>query len=297
MVKKIIDLIGWPALIVVIVVVIGGLLGGLFGGLVILRQARELADLRRTMEAERKEAATKTKTITQDDMEKLLRERDAVIERQFATFGEVLKVIASSNRPGGPIVIERTTTVPPGAPGAPGAPGKDGLGRDGKDGTSGRDGTPGSTAPGAPIPTGPMIPPADAPAAREAAIERIIASFVPGSLLNCDTVGLEPNDVEFLRSPDGRLLSTAKCVWRIRDQIKLTPPAPVTGPTVARWEGRILGGYDSTLHGIVGARLTRNLDRTWGIELEGGRHNLPSVTPGGPSGGWWWRAVGTWRAF
>lgn len=294
---KIINLLGWPATIAVVVLVILGLLGGLFGGLTILRQARELADLRSDMDKERKEAATKTKAITQEDMERLIRDNNAVIERQFASFSEVLKVIAASNRPGGPIIVERTVTAAAGAAGAPGAPGaagKDGLGRDGKDGSSGRDGTAGT--PGA-TPTGPIIPPTAAAAAREAAIERVLIDFVPGSLLNCDTVGLEANQVELLRDPTGRLGSTARCVFRIRDQVKLTPPAPVTGPTFARWEGRLLGGYDSTLRAIAGARLTHNLDRTWAIELEGGRHNLPPATPGGSSGGWWWRTVGTWRAF
>lgn len=295
---KIVQLIGWPATVIIILGIIFGLLGGLFGGLTILRQARDLAALRQTIADERKEAATKTKAITQEDMERLLRDRDAVIERQFSAFSEVLKVIASSNRPGGPIIVERTVTASPGTAGVPGAAGKDGsAGRDGKDGVSGRDGAPGAAPSPTTPPSGPLISPSDAPKAREAAIERVLLDFVPGSLMNCETVGLEPNTVELLRDPTGRLASTARCVWRVRDQVKLTPPVPVAGPTFPRWEGRLLGGYDSTLRAIIGARLTHNLDRTWGLELEGGRHNLPPSSPGGSSGGWWWRAVGTWRAF
>lgn len=296
--KKIIDLIGTPAAIVLVLVLVAGLLGGLFGGLTILRQARELADLRHTMEAERKEAATKTKAITQEDMEKLLRDRDAVIERQFATFGEILKVIGNrSSAPGAPIIIERTVTAAAGAAGAPGAPGTPGVAVAGRDGRDGNSPPPVPGAPAPALPSGPIIPQADAPTAREAAIERVVLDFVPGSLLNCETVGLEANQVELLRDPTGRLASTARCIWRVRDQVKLTPPAPVAGPTFARWEGRGLAGWDSTLHGIAGLRLTHNLDRTWGIELEGGRHNLPPIRPGDPSGGWWWRTVATWRAF
>lgn len=228
--------------------------------------------------------------ITAEDLSRLLAARDEVITRRFETMTETVRILA--NRPGGVTVIERTTqATPPLVPGAPGAPGRDGKdARDGKDGKDGQSGTPGQPGAGPAIPRGPLITPADAPKAREAAVERMLVDFVPGSLLGCDTVGLEPNQVEILRSPAGTVASTAACVWRIRDQIRLEPPKPLVIPLV-KWEGRLLGGWDSTLHGIAGARLTRNLDRTWGIELEGGRHNLP------PGGGWWWRTVGTWRAF
>ena len=286
--QSIIKAVGGPIAAAVIGLLIVALLGGaVFGGLVVLRQARELSDLRRTIENERQEAATRAKVITQEDMERLIRDNNAVIERRFDAFTESLRVIATTaNRPGapGPIVIERTVTVPPGTAGAPG---KDGTpGAPGTPGTPGQPGQPGAVAPR----TGPLIPEGDAPRARAEATERILADFVPGSLLACDTVGLEPNQVEFLRDPTGRLASTARCVWRIRDQVRVTPQAPVTGPTFPRWEGRLLAGYDSSLQWIAGARVTRNLDRTWAVEFEGGRSFAPP-------GSWYWRIVGTWRAF
>jgi len=287
--KKIIDAVGGPVAASIIALLILFLLGGgLFGGLIVLRQARDLAGLRETIVKEREEAATRTKAITQEDLARLLADNNLVIQRQFAAFSEALRVIQSTRQPGGPIIIERDVrapTLPPGVgprgpAGPPGTPGTPGVGTPGAPGAHG---TPGQ-------PVGPLIPAGEAPAAREAATERVLLDFVPGSLLNCETVGLEAHQVELLRDPTGRLASTARCVWRVRDQVKLTPAVPLQGLTFPRWEGRLLAGYESGLQWIAGARLTRNLDRTWGVEVEGGR----SFTP---PGSWWWRVVGTWRAF
>lgn len=296
--KKLIDLLGGPvatAIIGALLVLILG--GGLFGGLRLLRQERDLADFRLKIEAQNKELERRIPAISPEDLARL-RANDEAIVRTLETMKESIRIVAT--RPGGVTVIERVSEakpVPPipGPPGVPGAPGKDGVGAPGAPG-----------APGTPAPqlTGPLIPPSAAPAARERATERILADFVPGSLLNCQTVGLEPNRVEFLRAPDGNLASTAPCVYRVTDQVKLITPPPVQGLTFARWEGRLLGGYETTLQWIVGGRLTYNLDRTWAIEVEGGRSSVPPACPVGtppgscPAGGsWWWRSVGTWRAF
>lgn len=281
--KKIIDAIGGPVAAGIIALLILFLLGGgLFGGLVVLRQARDLADFRKTIEEKNKELERRIPAVSAEDLAQL-RATNAAIVRQLETMTERISIIGT--RPGGVTVIERTSEArpipgPAGSPGAPGAPGKDGVG------VPGAPGTPGAS----PQLTGPLIPPSAAPAARERATERILADFVPGTLLNCQTVGLEPNRVEFLRAPDGNLASTAPCVYRVTDQVRLVTPPPVPGLTFPRWEGRLLAGYDSSLQWITGARLTRNLDRTWGVEVEGGR----SFTP---AGSWWWRVVGTWRAF
>jgi hypothetical protein len=76
------------------------------------------------------------------------------------------------------------------------------------------------------------------------ATERIVAHFVPGSLLNCDTVGLEPNAVELLRGPTGRLLSTAPCVWRVQDQVRLQDrPAEAKRESVLALRPHVALGY------------------------------------------------------
>jgi hypothetical protein len=208
--------------------------------------AAQIAALTKTIGAQGKEIETRVRAITQEDLERL-RTRDEVITRQIDTMIETVKILGTtvSSRPGGggTTIIEREVRAAPAPnpqPGAPGAPGKDG--RDGSAGTAGSPGAPGSPATPSAPPSGPLIPPAAADAARAVATERILADFAPGSLLNCDAVGLTPNTVEFLRSPDGRLASTAPCVWRVRDQIRLerpATPAPIAA-SFDRWALRAL---------------------------------------------------------
>lgn len=61
-------------------------------------------------------------------------------------------------------------------------------------------------------------------------------------------------------------------------------------PTVQRLEGRLVGGYDALSGWITGARLTYQVDQRWAAEAEAGRAFAPP-------GSWYWRVVGTWRAF
>lgn len=104
---------------------------------------------------------------------------------------------------------------------------------------------------------GPIIPEADAAKARAAANEQILVHFVPGSLLNCDTVGLDPGTVELLRDPKGAMGSTAPCVWRVTDRVRLeTPPAVAPRPSLFALRPYLAGGYlDGGLEGGLGADL------------------------------------------
>lgn len=175
-------------------------------------QNRQIAALHR-------ELGTMVKVIEQRDLERLKERGELVTE--LNGLRETLRLLAS--RPGETRIeriIERQTGPigPPGSPGIPGRPGETVRGPVGSPGVPGNPGAPGQ--PGQP--GTPLIPPGDAPAARTAAIERINVYFDPGTLL-CATP--EKDVVELLRDPQGRLSSTAPCVWKVSDQVTLrTPP-------------------------------------------------------------------------
>lgn len=159
---------------------------------------------------------TRPQTIAPADLERLLAlERQgmmAEIRRQSEFFAESLRLVAG--RGGQPIIIREVgppsgPAGPPGAPGSPGAPGQPGP-------------------PSPPHPDTPLVPAAKLPAVREGATERIVTTFWPGHLVGCVTPGFdEPDALEILRDPDGRLLSGANCVKSIRDEIRLQPARPV----------------------------------------------------------------------
>ncbi|MDR7497926.1 MAG: hypothetical protein QN174_13330 [Armatimonadota bacterium] len=192
------------------------------------RQRTEIAELRQ-------EIGRRVPVVTPQDLDALRSTVSGELTRAVGDLRETVRLLAA--RPGETRidrVIERTGPPgPPGPPGTPGRPGEPGdPGSPGGAGPPGPPGRPGTPGPPDATPTGPLIPEAQAPQAREWATERILAHFVPGSLLNCDAVGLEPNTVEFLRDPAGRLASTAPCVWRVTDQVRLQEPPPV--PAIRR---------------------------------------------------------------
>jgi hypothetical protein len=245
---------------------------------------RQLAELGKKLEAT-------VQVIDQRDLQRIkeltvLQGQNAALVSEVAGVRDTLRILASV-RPGETRVeriTERISTGVPGPAGSAGAPGSGAPGRDGREGTAGAPGAPGSTPPTGP-PVGPIIPPADAPAAREKALEQIIVDFVPGSLLNCDTVGLEPNQVELLRDPTGRLASTARCVYRVTDRIRLQAPPPVATVPLSRWARRVYLGYGTADGSIVGARAAYKLWRGFDVEGQGEcRDRAPGALPR-PAGG------------
>jgi len=242
---------------------------------------RQIADLGKKLEAT-------VQVIDQRDLQRLkeltiLQGQNAALVSEVAGVRDTMRVLASV-RPGETRVERITERISSGVPGPPGTSGTavaGAAGRDGRDGTAGTPGAAGST-PGTGPPTGPIITPAEAPAAREKALEQIIVDFVPGSLLNCDTVGLEPNQVELLRDPTGRLASTAKCVFRVTDRIRLQAPPPIVTIAASRWLRRVYLGYGSTDGLLIGARATYKLWRGFDIEGQGECRQNPGAPPAAP---------------
>lgn len=131
-------------------------------------------------------------------------------------------------------------------------------------------GSPGS--PGAPgTPGTPLIPPAEQPAARAAAIEAVKVHFDPGTLI-CATP--EKDVVELLRDPAGKLSSTAPCVWKVADQVTLRTPGSISAEQLPYNLGLFIR-TGTTGISFVGLRYTNRGPFNTIYELEVG-HAFPS---------------------
>jgi hypothetical protein len=205
-------------------------------------QARHIAELTDQLR-------TRPPTIAQDDLARLMAqfraEGQAELRRQAETFRELLRLVA--DRGSGPPIIIREVG-PPGPPGPPG--------------TSGSPGAPGQPGqPGPATPSLPLIPEAQVPKIRADATERIVVGFYPGHLVNCPTPGLsDPDAIELLRDPEGRLLSGSRCVRSIRDEIPLQP-APKVELRLLYYLG-LFGRVTTAANGPVIGIVYQN--RAWG---------------------------------
>lgn len=231
-------------LIVTVLVAVGGYIGTLRAG---------IADRDRQL-------ATRVSVITQEDLATLEKRVGDKIERVVGNVTERLEIMEKTPTR---TVVSRTVerTGPPGPPGVPGKPGE------AIRGPAGLPGQPG--APAAPPALGtPLIPVPDQPRAREQATERIYQHFDPGTLVNCPTPGVPPDVVELIRYPDGRLLSTAPCIWRISDTVVLRPSPPPAARRVFQIKPYIgLGYIDRGLELGVGADLLHLGDASLGVDL------------------------------
>lgn len=245
---------------------------------------RQLAELGKKLEAT-------VAVIDQRDLQRIrdltaLQGENAALVREVAGVRDTLRILASV-KPGETRIERVTERIATGPPGPPGTPGTSVAGRDGRDGTAGTAGAPGASGtPGAAPPSGPIITEAEAPAARERASEQIFVDFTRGSLLNCATIGLEADRVELLRDPTtGRLASTAPCVYRVTDRLRLQAPPAVATVAVARWARRVYGGWGTADGSILGARA---LYRAWrGFDVEGQaecRGKVPGAIPRAATG-------------
>ena len=204
-------------------------------GLQILGLKAENAGLRKEVGELEERLGRTVDVVTKAELDAALK----VVGQEIATQVEGLHETIKAVPRGKDIIFIRDTSRPglPGKPGVPGPPGKPGT---------------------------PLIPPTDQPKAREEAIERILAWFDLGTLVNCDTAGIPPSTVEFLRQPGGRILSTAPCVFRINDELRLRevpPPTPVRSP----WKG--LAAYH-VAGGGWGLGVGYTLASLWKLDLD-----------------------------
>lgn len=179
----------------------------------------------------RERLATTVQVITAKDL--ALLQAQGTITRQQQNYQEVLTLLRQG-------VIERTTTrAPVPAPTSPATP----PNRP----TTAPQPSPGTRTPPLPPPTGALIPPAQAAAARGAASEAILVHFDAGHLIDCTAQDVPQDAVELLRDNDGVLLSTAPCVPRIDDTIHLPPPVVEKPPSPLVYRigaGLVPGGID-----------------------------------------------------
>ena len=209
---------------------------------------RENADLRR-------ELSNTVKVVEEKDKQQAL--ALGRIERMFETFRETLEAVRT---PTGPVIVRVTE----GRPGPAGTPGRPGL-------------------PGAPGAVAPMIPPEAAATARAAAVQRIVVGIRAGHLRDCPTPGLsDPDSVELLRDPSGRLLSPTSCVARIREETRLREEPKAERPEPSRWKTAL--GY-GTRTGTVGGGLAYEWVRLGPFSLDAVLVGTPSVHVG-PGASW-----------
>jgi hypothetical protein len=199
----------------------------------------------------REQLSRSTQAIEQRDLQQALILGE--IRRTFEGFKEILK--AFPNASGGTTVY--WVTERPGTPGSAGTPGTPGaVGKPGERGSSGPTGP--SGVPG-PVGT-PLIPSERAPEARAGAQQRLVVGLDAGSLNNCTTPGLGPDELELLQEQSGRWLSTSSCVGRIQSQTNLRSPTAPLPPAIrlpepSRWTFAAYAGLSNRVGTFVGAEV------------------------------------------
>ena len=230
-----------------------------------------IASTRAEFDKFKKENEGKIAAVTPADLQRLRNDLGTDIDRTLGGVRERVRLL--EDRPQR-TVVERTVERQTGPAGAAGRPGESIRGPAGTPGPTGRDGAPGATpvAPGTPL-----IPPAEQPVARQQAIEKIYLHFDPGTLVNCQAPTLDPDVVELLRDPTGRLSSTAPCIWRIADTVTLRQ-APVSTQRLFAIRPYVGAGYVAGLwEAGIGADVLHLGAVSLGVDLRFLRPSPPPV--------------------